>query len=362
MTGVYGPAIGADDLNNTQIGGPSAQKASYRFRAATTSTLTSVRIYIIGMPAEAGYSAGTGGTIHASIQADDGTALHAPSGVDLASFDDMHPATSASRLYTFASPASVTKGALYHIVFENIDADPVANYVSLDGTFQFAPTPRPWQPRFSDLDFDQMLKQGTKAWTDDRGTGSVITPTVDVAYGDGTQQGQGYMETWGRGESGGTYDTCDGTIRLRETFTVSGSDRAVSSVAVRLARTSGTSPLSIRLETDAGVEIETVTISAASIATYSKGGTGHGQGQAWYGASFASRHTLGSGSTYHLVLSTNTGTEYWTTVIRQGSSYGYGASTYFSDGHAQIDAGSGWADVLGWGTRSNQGDLQFYLR
>jgi hypothetical protein len=355
---MYGSAIGADDLNNTIIGGPDDQVASYRFRAERTSTLLSFRVYVIG-PAKAGYGAGTGGTIRATVETDDGTAVHGPSGVVLAT-RDFTPTDGAGNVYTFISPPNLTGGRLYHIRFTNIDGNPAANYISLDGTYQAA-TVGQWQPLGPNVDFAQVLKIGNNPWTESRGSGtSVITPMLDLTYGDGSHQGMGYIETWGRGGRDG-YNTADGSNALREVFTVNGQSLSVSQVSVRLARTSGSGDLSLRLETSGGVGIETVTIPAAGIASASKGG--HGFGQTWHTVSFASSHVLASGSTYNLVLTTTTGTEYWLTAIRQGGSYGYTAATYFGDGHAQINRGAGWTDVRDLsGNPNNQADLQFYFR
>jgi hypothetical protein len=357
-TGIYGPAIGGDDLNNTPIGGRYLTEASYRFRAATSSRLNSIEVYVIG-PSNAGYGAGTGGTWRVSVQTDDGTSNHAPSGTILAS-TTFRPSAEFP-VITWSAPAALTQGQLYHVVFTNIDPDPTANYASIDGIFQASSDPSAWQPRWSNQDLVQLLRYGTGSWTDSRGDSSVITPIMNLAFADGTHQGMGYMETWGRGGRDG-YETVDGTVRLRETFTVSGGSRSVSSISVRLARTSGSSPLSIRVETGSGGELATATIPAAQIATASKT-SGHGFGQRWYTVALPTSLTLTSGSIYNLVLTTASGTEYWTTSIRQGSSYGFSSPTFFSDGRAQIDTGSGWADVKALtGSRSNEGDLQFYFR
>jgi len=362
----YGALIGADDLNNTIIGGTNAWSASYRFRASESSALNAMNHYIIGLAEDTSgaYAKGTGGTFRYSLQSDDGSANHFPSGSVLATQDlDMTSVDGAQVLLTWASPATLTAGTLYHIVVTNIDGTPTANYVSLDGTFQFATVSLPVQPRYADVDWHQLDRIGAGAWQENqRGDGSYITPIASLNYANGGHQGMGYIETWGRGGSDG-YNTCDGTIKLREAFTVSGGDRTVTSVHIRLARTSGTGALSLRLETSGNSEIETVTIAAASIATASKGGGGHGQGEAWYSVAFASSHVLANGSSYNLVLSTTAGTEYWCVCIRKGASYGYDSASYYNDGHAQIATdGSTWANVKALtGATSAEGDLQFYF-
>jgi len=243
-------------------------------------------------------------------------------------------------------------------MFTNVDASPATNYLSIDNTFVAHATTQ-WQPNWQNIDWAELTKAGTGSWSADRGNGSVNTPILQLAYTNGQYQGSGYMETWGSGRADG-YDLMNGTVSVRETFTVSGGDRTVSQVSVRLARTSGSNPLSVRIETASGSEIETVTIPAADIPTATKGG--HMFGQTWHTVSFASTHVLASGSSYNLVWSTTPGTEYWTAIIRQGTSYGYNAATYYADGRAQINSGSGWTNVKALtGAPSDQGDLQFYF-
>src|SRR5207237_608309 len=78
--------INADTLGNTQIGGTnnsSTSKTSYRFRAGQSANLTSIRVYFV--TGHSGYSGGTGGKIEVTLQTDDGTTNHAPSGTILAS-------------------------------------------------------------------------------------------------------------------------------------------------------------------------------------------------------------------------------------------------------------------------------------
>jgi hypothetical protein len=358
---VYGPAVAADDLNNSQVGGSANQQVAYRFRAAQSSALKSINVYIIGA-AHAGYGAGTGGTLRVGVFADDGTASHVPTGGALATVDvSMSGVDTANKVITWGSPAILTAGTIYHVVFTNVDGSPTVNYVSVDGTFNFEDAV-PWQPAFANSDWANLTKQGPGAWTDERGAGrGTITPIADLTYANGSHQGMGYMETWGRGGSSG-YDALGGTAKLRETITISGGNRSIGGGAIRLARSSGTGALTVRLEDSAGALIEQVAIPATSISSAPKGGSsGHGEGQHWYGFSFQSSHVLANGATFHLVLSTTAGTEYWTTIIRKGASYGY--SAHFRDGHAQIAGdGSTWTNVLAWGSPSLEGDLQFYLR
>ena len=137
VTGVYGPGIRMDGLNNTQVGGPNNVSTSYRFRATTSSALNSVRVYVIG-PTYAGYGAGTGGTWQVTVQTDDGTGTHAPSGTVLATTTfqpgDVFP------VIFWSSPATLASGRLYHVVFKNVDPNSTANFASVNGVFMYQPT------------------------------------------------------------------------------------------------------------------------------------------------------------------------------------------------------------------------------
>jgi hypothetical protein len=179
-----------------------------------------------------------------------------------------------------------------------------------------------------------------------------------LTYSNGRTGGMGYMEVWPY-----TYQIVSGIAEARESFTVSGGDRTVSTVGLRLMRVSGTSPLVLRLETSTGTEIETVSVPAASIPVRVPGQDGNA-GSTWVTASFTRSQVLASGQSYNLVLSAAADTSYSVFAIRQGSSYGYPATTYFEDGVAQYNdgAGAGW-EYFGYGsTHLNQGDLQFYFR
>ena len=134
-TGVYGPGIAADSRANQQVGWTNRARVAYRFRATVTGQATSLRVQERGGNV---YSGGNGGTIKASIQTDDNGI---PSGTVLASVT-WSPGNPVGDWevwpqHTFDAPASLTAGTLYHLVFENVATDPVANYISLNMLFTF---------------------------------------------------------------------------------------------------------------------------------------------------------------------------------------------------------------------------------
>lgn len=350
VSGLYGPGIGMDSLNNTQVGGPNNVSTSYRFRAATSSMLNSVRVYIIG-PTHAGYGAGTGGTWQVTVQADDGTADHAPSGTVLAT-TSFQPVDDFP-VISWSSPATLAAGQLYHVVFKNVDPDPTANYASVDGIFMYQPTV-PRQAAFSDVDWGQPMRSGTGTWSDRPNT----VPIMQLNYANGVTDGLGYMEVWVRSAK-----SISGSAMAREAFTVSGPNRAVSSVSVRLMRISGSSPLTVRLETSGGTLIEQGTIPASEIAVGTPGDHGGSGHATWETYTFDTPRTLVSGQSYNVVLAAPSDTVYSIFVIRKGSSWGFSPTTYFGNGRAQYTTGSSWGPFTqDGGGALDQGDLQFYFR
>ena len=339
-----------DSLNNTPVGGPDGISTSYRFRASTSSALKSIRIYIMGAD-HSGYGAGTGGTWEITVQTDDGTSRHAPSGTILAT-TEFKPKTGLP-LVTWSDPASLVAGRLYHVVFRNVDPNPAANYASVNGVFMYQPTD-PRQPRFSNVDWGQPMRIGGGAWSDRNNT----VPVMQLNYTNGVAAGLGYMEVWVR-----SFKSISGAAKVREAFTVSGPDRAVSSVSVRLMRISGSSPLTVTLETAGGSVIEEGTIAASKIAVGTPGDHGGGGHATWETYTFSSTRTLQAGKSYHVVLSAPSDTVYSIFVIRKGVYYGFARSTYFASGHAQATSGGGWGPFTEDGAGPlDEGDLQFYFR
>jgi hypothetical protein len=350
VSGLYGPGIGMDSLNNTIVGGPDGTVASYRFRASTSAGLSSIRVYVMG-PTHAGYGAGTGGTWQVTVQPDDGTSRHEPSGTVLATAS-LQP-TEVFPVVAWSSPPSLVAGQLYHVVFTNVDPDPAANYASVNGIFMYQPT-SPRQPAFSDTDWGQLTNARGGGWSESENT----VPIMQLSYADGVTDGEGYMEVWIRSAK-----TISGSAQAREAFTVSGPDRAVAAFSVRLMRISGTSPLGVRVEDADGTPIAEGSIAASTIAVGAPGDHG-GLGHAtWETSTFSTPRILRSGSSYQVVLSTAADTSYSIFAIMQGEPWGFDPATYYADGHAQYTTGSDWGPFTqDGGAALDQGDLQFYFR
>lgn len=344
--GVYGTGIGADTKNNYQVGWTSNAKLSHRFKASTTSQLLSVRFQQRG---GAIYSGGNGGTIRVSVQADDGTSAHLPSGTVLASLTLQTGNPSGDwttyNSYAFPSPATLTAGRIYHLVFENIDPSPQTNWISVNELFQFGtPKPQPAMPSSY-----AVLYKTSGGWQVKAGD----VADMDLAYADGTRDGMGYVATMCER----TGVVSGAANRVRQRFTVSGGDRLVRSVSVRVKRISGTGPLTLRLETGSGALVEAVDIPASAVPI---AGAGCDNGAAtWVTGTFTTDRVLADGATYNLRLSTPDGTQYTADSLLEGYDWGF-RSRRFTDGNGQrsTDGGATWQDIYQW---SGQ-DLQFYFK
>jgi len=344
----YGPGLGSDGLANTVVGGPWNNVVSYRFRAEHSGLLRQIHVYLI--PDHPGYAGGTAGKINVTVNADDGTPAHNPSTAVLASYLISNPLAATPSIHfpilVFSTPPTLTQGQLYHIVFTNVDASPTVNYLSVDALYYANPT-IPGQPTIGDVDSAVLVGGTGPTWVPRQG----YTPVLELDYQDGWSSLNGYMEVWV-----GTPETISGANAVRETFTVSGTQRIVASASIRVARTSGTDSLIVRLEKGDGTLIEQGEIPATSLPLTSPAS------YVWVNFKFASAHTLLAGQSYHLQIGAAATSVYQAFPIRKGLAYGFQPTTYFTDGYAEFSQKGVWAGWTQWGVANRtDGDLQFYL-
>jgi hypothetical protein len=326
VTGTYGPGIGADSLANTQLGGTSCgcanSQSAYHFRASASGPLTSARFYIVD---GSGYAGGTGGTIRVMIEPDAGGV---PSGTALTS-TTFTPGNPVKIGYlpavTFSSPAMLTAGTLYDLVFMNVDAAPKTNYMSLDGLFTFANEAQPGVA----ADWKQLINTGVGWFVRPN-----YNPILDLTIG-GSHQGMGYMEVWVNAPT-----AIGGANEVREQFTASRTV-TVNQVMLRAAGSAVTASL-------AG---QTAIIPVPSSI-------------GWATGTLAAPVTLVAGTAYQLVF-TSTGTAS-TWGIERGSGYSFSPLTYFNDGFGQFstNGGSTWSgfNQPGGSKNNTNADAQFYLK
>jgi hypothetical protein len=373
VTEFYGSQIQADDIANIVIGWNPLNDdmnrcADIRVRCNHTGTLAAIRPFFIWSLVKPGYNLGTGGVIRIEVQADDGTRNHFPTGTSLASCTYNPPQPWADDglnwpLLTFATPPSLVAGATYHFIFANIDPDPKANWVSLDNLWLYEAASQR-QPCWPDADMDILEQNEAGNWVVyNRGTGS-ITPVFELAYADGASQGQGYIQGYCApqtlaGDGWVNPKAIQGSSGVRETFTVSGGSKTVTSASVRANRISGASPLTLSL-----LAADGTTILATGAVMVPEGGAATSSfcGESWVTVTFPGPCTLVAGTTYFLELRSPQDTLHQTHALNRGTTYGFSAPTGFADGYAQFTTGSGWTGFDVWGIQNRTDcDLQFYF-
>jgi hypothetical protein len=335
----FGSCFAGDSLANTQVG-TDAEAVAYSFRARG-SQLESIRFYWQGGP---GYGAGSGGTIEASIR----STVRGLPGSDVLASASFRGRTAAGQLVVFEDPADLARGDLYWVVFANVDPHPDANYTSANATVEFAYRGGPRQPNRSNDELEVYYLEDS-GWVRRSG----YTALLDLGYADGTHDGQGYMEFWVHpGQAAGI----GGDLQVRETFS-NPIERTVSTMAVRVERVSGSSPLTVSLYSG-DLLVARGSVPASDIARSSVASDG---GQSWAVVDLAAPVVLPRGPS-SLVLTASADTRYSTHAIRKGGRYGYTAgATYFAYGSAQYskDSGSRWTH---FNDQRNGSDIQFYLR
>ncbi len=362
---IYGSGVAFDCKGNVVIYGQESM--AVRFKAGTTSTLTGIQW--TQRMGGTGYSLGTGGTTTITIQTNN---AGKPSGTVLATTSwagGNNPAGEERYdICSFSSPPSLTAGTIYYAVFENPSN---TNYISANcgytysgGAANAVRSVNPKQPKFADSDYAVLLSTSYGgAWSETVNDAQGYNAVMDMIYADGWHDGQAYYENIG---AGGYYGVISGTTNMvRESFTVSGGNRSVSSVGVRVRRHSGTSPLVLTLQNSAGTIIDSVSIPAANIqipGNLAVSLTGDG-GAVWASGNFSQARTLTNGTAYHLRLSTAAGTTYSIDPMRNASEQYYAFQSYdFKDGVSYYTTdGSTWAVMARDWMVGEMWDLPFYL-
>lgn len=340
--GVYGAGINIDSKDNKRVGASSNVKLSHRFRASTTSQLNSISWALRGgvNPDGSPYSAGTGGTLKISVQTDDGTVNHNPSGTILASlnYTPGNPNGGGTVKQDFPTPATLTAGTLYHIVWENIDPNPTANYISVNEVFTFKKyTPR--QPMLSDADYAILYNQGS---------GWVLQPNdtadMDLIYANGKHDGLAYMQPMPDTDKTGLIG---GNNMVREHFTVADANHTVDKAFVRVGKQSGTGNMTITLKNGSTV-LGSGTVPASSIINSVVGDGAAAANGDWVSVNFTSPITLVNGQTYDLVLSAPSGNQFSMVPIRHTDDFTVALNSWaFREGTGQrsTDNGATWSNL-----------------
>lgn len=364
----YGPTVSGDALANTTVGGPvGGSKCFIRFRAEQSSSLVSVRLPILSAD-NPGYGAGTGGAWRMSLHHDDGTPDHYPDPAPIFTRNmSAYDKTVNGRSVTMFGPPLVA-GRLYHLVIENVDTEPTRNYFSINTWARLSPSPES-HPRFPSINWGHGYFHASK-WYDRPG----CSPIAEIRYANGQSQGACYGEAsymvppgLGRPANESLVGRISGTAMVRERFTVTGGDRIVTGVGVRVLKDASRKEdcLLTSIHDDSGEDIACAAFISLDIEhgpaptpSLTPSSNDLGARAIWITATFVKPITLLNGATYSLRLASPTGT-YWAWGQRRLTFYGYSPATCFTDGWAEYTVdGHEWAPL---GRVARENDLQFFL-
>lgn len=288
-----GAGYPANSLSNIEIGKFTGRTVDYRFVCDHAGTVTQVQVFFVfrGTAGFTGYWNGNGGTILVQLEADDGSGQ--PSGSALSSYSIADPLTAncgtgcvgASYRTITLSPASVplTAGSVYHLVFTNTAADPINNFISLDGLGTSVSGSNVW-PVVKDSTYAMLFSNAPPLVVS-----SNVMPLLNVIYDDAYRQGVGYIDDKSLTVAAGGIPS-----QIEQTFTVGSSDFVLNGISVRFTPVASGSA--------------TVTLYDGSLSVVASGTIGFVGGivPPWYSVGFPSVK-LTATSTYTLVVAPTSG-------------------------------------------------------
>ncbi|MBL4689764.1 MAG: hypothetical protein JKY37_34570 [Nannocystaceae bacterium] len=273
-------------------------------------------------PVECGYTlsnsyhVGNGGTQVVSLQEDDGSADHHPSGVVLAESSPFVPLELWQDQYpiiAFVAPYEVVAGEIYHLVWTNLSppehavsglsveaaasVSPGEGAIGLNGYGVGSPEILTGGPLFGASDAVFGRDNAAEPWLADPDT----LPWYEIQYADSVWTGNStaFYLAQGDGAAGGRRDF-GGDAQVRQVFVVQDGDRNVDGLWICLARTSGDDPLQLELADGRGTSLASASIVAAEFES----------SKTWVYAALSGAVDLLEGETYTLTLSTLPETAY----------------------------------------------------
>ena len=368
LTSPYGNPWSGDALYNIRIGYDQI-RVSFRFIPQTSGAVNQLRYFNAFSLTRPGYHAGTGGKIRIELCDNVAGVGDIPGQVlATATLPDPLNAT-AFPLVTFNNSVSLSAGQVYHLVFTNYDADPAANYVSVNAMSVLkarGTTTAPYQREVSDVDMTVLWYHRYNQRWERFHPDLVITPIFTLFYGNGGAKqvvvpGYGGTESWFRWPK-----PIGGDARVRQRFTPSARYQ-VKNVAVRLARRSPATTLSLVAKVfDSAkkvVAVGSVPASAVPVVDTTVI-SGYRAGHDWATIQFQAAAILYEGQEYTVELSAPADHVYEIYPLRDGW-HQYGFASTWENGIAEYTGSAGEDTWRGWDAwdKANQpmGDLQLYF-
>jgi hypothetical protein len=318
-----------------------------RFRAYKTGTITGVRCFLT-LWSDSGYSAGSGGIARVRIFNNNSSTSRPGSAIGGSGTYDINLPDGGFRsehghLFTLSAGASVTKGQVYYIYFDNIDPNNSSNWYGVDclnvGGTPGAANLTNFNP-YTDHTGDDVFGQNGTPSPDDR------TPLVGcVLYSDGFAQGCGYINAW----DPPTPEVVDSTNRfnarvtgtqfLRQSF-VPYRTMTAHNLGVCMDLISGSANLVCQIQQSDGTVIQTVSYSTTD---FNNAASMDPRPFKWVIKNLSSNITFTQGVTYRLRFHTTSGTIWRLTANQDGANaFSYprqGSVTV--NGFAQYSSNSG---------------------
>lgn len=398
---VFGTNVGTPSLNNFAIGGQWHSTHAYRFRAKKSGSLSAIRAYWIYKFSKAGYHSGTGGLVRVSIRPDDGSRSHLPSSTILTSSDvkmnlcsHEEVAAAGTRIdgpcgnegrfnrdgvrMTFApigfKPGTyLQKGSLYHVVFENIDPDPIANSVSVNGLFHPGGIRRLLNNLPPPNGLTILSRDRTSKWEESKNTLPIVSIMLDggeknQANG-GSEFGLGYVGAWGAWDS---IPTVSNTVFARQKFAIN-RPRRFTEVNLHLGHIQGNGSVTIELRDAKGRIRRSIDVLSSSFPSLNScpwrsyfGSTPEPNTSCgiWVRRSINPPLMVNPGEQYSLVVRGRGAARFEMYLVQKGLAYNFGKATLFNAGSSDMSSNGGttWKPWVIWEEKRSDADLQFYLR
>lgn len=372
----------AMSLSDTELGGRSDFVVSHTVRFPFSGELTSVRPFMIFVVGNEGgdsfYHKGDGGTFQITLETDDGTDNHLPTGNALAvtnnligipaMYNGSGPADAIVggdsgdddnfRNFKFRSPARVEAGKLYHLVFRNTTIDPTAHFVSANDFISSRSERSLNMPTKEPYDQAVMYKSGD-SWIRRENHWAI----GEYLFADGRAFGNGYMEI-------GSVSGPDRAARyvspvqsVRQMFKPN-EDLAINSINIGAMHVNGANAVDVKLKDASGNTVVSTRLSGFPTGIPSGDARGNASlGTAEFrGASIPATY-LSKDQAYFLEVMSTGGTS--TVVGTRDGSIDYKFSSQSTvPGHAQLrtEPAGEW---LGWPVRDTNVrknfDISFYF-
>lgn len=342
---LWGPAANGHvtNLSNTTIG-PN-KYTSFRFRASRGGAVSTLQLYWQG---GSGYAAGNGGNIKVTICNDDGTSNHFPNLGSVVGTFWFKPGRNTGSIFDAMRPTGTTTlvaGRLYHIVCENVDGNPSANYFSNNSRACYHSTGARPNRMAALTDCETLYNPVGSGWRSLTVNYSNFSrqPIYGIRFTDGGEIGETQMEA--ASQIGRTAFEWTASRYGRELFDPQPRDMAFSGLSVAASTTGGT--LSITIGTSGNANLYTYDLV--------RGNNRKTEGanisvSPWEDIEFPSTITIPKNTQFWVQLKPKSGTWY-ISAARRGQDLGLAGA--WSQSHFQQFVNGSWQGYNKWNAGGN---------